>query len=79
MLPNNLQRITVACILAVFFLSSEACSKDPMTYLEKGKQYLEEGKYSEATIEFRNAIFHKNDLICNSLCRRTQSSQRLFK
>lgn len=46
----------VLMLAATLSLLSHACSKSPQTYLEAGKKYLEEDRYNEALIEFRNAI-----------------------
>ena len=47
-------------ILFVLLISVVACSKDPGAerdkYFASGQKYLEEGKYEEATIQFRNAL-----------------------
>ena len=45
----------VFMLTAALLLSSQACSKSPQDYLESGKKHLEEGRYNEALIEFRNA------------------------
>lgn len=47
-------------LVLILSLFASACSKDPAVakkeYFEKGNQYFEQQKYSEATIEYRNAI-----------------------
>jgi putative PEP-CTERM system TPR-repeat lipoprotein len=42
--------------LALFAFLIAGCSKDPKKYIASGKQYLAQGKYSEAIIELKNAI-----------------------
>ena len=46
--------------LAVLVLASVACSGDPAVekrkQIEKGAQYLKEGKYNEAVIALRSAL-----------------------
>ena len=50
-----------ACIAAVVAsLTLGACSRDPAKasrrYIESGDRYAQQGKYTEAAIEYRNAI-----------------------
>lgn len=53
---NRLGRVLVAAAL----LTGAACSKDPVAqkqaYLASGNAYVEEGKFAEAIIEYRNAL-----------------------
>lgn len=52
-------RISVAVVLVCATLAG-GCSKDPEVakreYLTSGNTYFEQGKYAEATVEYRNAI-----------------------
>ncbi len=43
-------------LIALCLLLSTACSRNSNELLESGKKYLSEQKYSEATIELRNAV-----------------------
>ena len=62
-MPTNdykpIRVISVFALTAVLILFLHACSKSPQAYIESGKKYLEEGRYNEALIEFRNAA--RND------------------
>ncbi|HEX4951192.1 MAG TPA: tetratricopeptide repeat protein [Blastocatellia bacterium] len=53
-------RLVLLCLLALTCLFVQACKEDPekakLKHLTKGKQYLQEKKYNEARIEFRNAL-----------------------
>jgi tetratricopeptide (TPR) repeat protein len=42
--------------LALLVLLFAGCSHDPKKFIVTGKQYLAQGKYREAIIEFRNAV-----------------------
>jgi len=52
---KSVRGAVVFMLTAALLLLSQACSKSPQAHLEAGKKYMEEGKYSEALIEFRNA------------------------
>jgi tetratricopeptide (TPR) repeat protein len=53
-------RLFIFSVLVLTCLFGQACKEDPakakLKHLEKGRQYLKEKKYSEARIEFRNAL-----------------------
>lgn len=53
-------RLLLFSALLLVSLFGQACKEDPekakLKHLEKGKQYLKEKKFSEARIEFRNAL-----------------------
>jgi tetratricopeptide (TPR) repeat protein len=57
MLANNnkLIRGSVVFMLTAILLLFQSCSKSHQAYLDAGKKHLEEGRYNEALIEFRNA------------------------
>src|SRR5215831_14856900 len=44
-------------LFMILFLAG--CSKSPEQLIKNGQKYMSEGKYSEAALEFRNAV--KND------------------
>ena len=51
---------SIGAIIALSAVFLVGCSRDPEAakkkYLARGNSYLQEGKYSEAAIEYRNAI-----------------------
>src|SRR5262245_49190631 len=49
-------KIYVCRTLIVVLLVGSACSRDPRAITETGTKYLAEQTYTEAAIEFRNAI-----------------------
>lgn len=53
-------RLLLLSLLALSCLLVQACKEDPekakLKHLTKGKQYLQEKKFNEARIEFRNAL-----------------------
>ena len=53
---NKVLKVITVTFLAVFLLLSLSCSKDPATHVTKGKEYMGQGKYAEAIIEFKNAL-----------------------
>ncbi len=59
-LTGHTVRQVVVSLLVLACLLLSACKEDPekakLKHLTKGKQYLQEKKYSEARIEFRNAL-----------------------
>lgn len=59
-LTHRSLRLLMLSALLLFSLLGQACKDDPekakVKHLEKGKQYLKEKKFSEARIEFRNAL-----------------------
>ena len=46
---------TICVMLALAFLVV-GCSRSPEKYVARGKEYMAEKKYSEAILEFRNAL-----------------------
>ena len=59
-IQRGAQRVAVIISVAIFVFLLFGCSLSPdkrkARYLRSGEAYLEKGKYSEASIEFRNAI-----------------------
>src|SRR5437870_11984166 len=59
-LTHRSLRCFIFSALLLLSLFGQACKDDPekakLKHLEKGRQYLKEKKFSEARIEFRNAI-----------------------
>jgi tetratricopeptide (TPR) repeat protein len=55
----RIRQFLFACMIASLLLVS-ACRKDPEVakrqYLESGQQFLQQGKYQQAEIQFRNAL-----------------------
>src|SRR5579863_2438273 len=49
-------RIVNGAGLALAVLSLGACSRNANTYLASGDAYFKAGKYSEAVIQYRNAV-----------------------
>jgi putative PEP-CTERM system TPR-repeat lipoprotein len=50
------KRFCRALVVACLTLPAAACSKSPQEYLNRGNAYADQGKYSEAIIEYRNAL-----------------------
>lgn len=59
-LTGRIGRLVLFSLLTLFCLQFQACKEDPekakLKHLTKGKQYLQEKKYNEARIEFRNVL-----------------------
>ena len=59
-LTGRVGRLVLLTLIAVTCLLGQACKDDPekakLKHLTKGKQYLQEKKYNEARIEFRNVL-----------------------
>lgn len=57
MKSRHLAFLTLGCLLLIF---AAGCNRDPnvkkQKYLESGKQYLEQGKVKEATLQFATAL-----------------------
>ena len=51
----------VLVLAAALSILAPACSKSPQAYLEAGKKHMEESRYNEAFIEFRNAVKKTRD------------------
>ncbi len=59
-LTGRTGRLVLLSLLVLSCLLGQACKEDPekakLKHLTKGKQYLQEKKYNEARIEFRNVL-----------------------
>jgi tetratricopeptide (TPR) repeat protein len=59
-LTGRTGRLVLLTLIALTCLLGQACKEDPekakLKHLTKGKQYLQEKKFNEARIEFRNAL-----------------------
>jgi tetratricopeptide (TPR) repeat protein len=55
---NNLSRVLIAIVVTVFMGS--ACSRDTQAtkrrYVQSGDEYVAQGKFAEAVVEYRNAL-----------------------
>lgn len=54
-LPGNMpgKKISVAVLLAIGLIG---CNRSPASYVARGNKYFAQGKYSDAILEYRNAI-----------------------
>jgi len=52
---NTPLTITGIALLLLASMLLSACARDPLRYIERGKEYFDAQKYSEAAIEFMNA------------------------
>jgi tetratricopeptide (TPR) repeat protein len=52
-------RLILCCVISAIVLSASGCSRDPnvrkLKYFQSGQQYFQQGKYSEAAVQFLNA------------------------
>jgi Tfp pilus assembly protein PilF len=56
---GRIRAVAIAAAIACVILGLSSCARDPekgkQLYLESGKNYMKNGKYREAAIQFRNA------------------------